>query len=290
LSPTNAILISGLHIEDNEAALGAGIFLHDGHATLEWNRISYNRSIQGTWQDASGAGLYLNDASAEIRSNTFAFNISDSLASGIYFDSPDTVVVERNIFAHGYGYDAFHWDGEGLEPQFICNDAYGNENSLYGGALGEQTGLGGNISENPNFCGVYYPPEPYSYGLHADSPCLPDYNDCGVLMGAFGADCTVTEVPDPPKTPSLSPNFPNPFNPKTTIAFTLPFRCHVTLTVFDVAGRKVRILREASMDAGKHEAVWDGRDEKGRPAGSGLYFYKLSVDGVERTRKMLMVK
>lgn len=72
---------------------------------------------------------------------------------------------------------------------------------------------------------------------------------------------------------------PNPFNPRTTIAFDLASKGDVDLSVYDASGRLVRRLVERSMEAGTHHAVWDGRSEEGRELASGTYFYELTVDG-----------
>jgi hypothetical protein len=79
---------------------------------------------------------------------------------------------------------------------------------------------------------------------------------------------------------------PNPFNPATTIEYTLPVRAHVTLEVFNVVGRRVAVLADGVMTAGAHRAVWDAR---GMP--SGIYVYRLKTrDGLVGTKKALLVK
>jgi len=88
----------------------------------------------------------------------------------------------------------------------------------------------------------------------------------------------------------LARNHPNPFNPKTAIAFSLARGGAAKLTVYDVQGRAVKTLVDGVLDAGEHQAVWDGRDEAGRALASGLYFYKLNAEGRELTEKMLMLK
>jgi flagellar hook assembly protein FlgD len=92
-------------------------------------------------------------------------------------------------------------------------------------------------------------------------------------------------VPD-----ALYPNYPNPFNPTTTIRYDLSGGGPVRLTVFDITGALVRTLVDGERPAGIHEATWDGRDEKGREVASGVYFYRLEAGDYARTRKMLLVK
>jgi hypothetical protein len=88
----------------------------------------------------------------------------------------------------------------------------------------------------------------------------------------------------------LDQNHPNPFNPSTTIRFAVPRDGHVELAVYDLGGRKVRTLVSETRSSGDYSVTWDGRDETGGQAASGLYLYKLSTDGKTVTRKMTLVK
>ena len=74
--------------------------------------------------------------------------------------------------------------------------------------------------------------------------------------------------------------FPNPFNPMTTIEFDLSARNHVELSVYDITGRLVRMLVSDVRSAGNHRVAWSGTDTEGHPASSGVYFYRL-VAGAE---------
>jgi hypothetical protein len=89
----------------------------------------------------------------------------------------------------------------------------------------------------------------------------------------------------------LGQNFPNPFNPSTTILFTLTARTHVRLTIFDERGRAVRKLYEATLDAGRDYPVnWDGNDDNEAPVASGVYYYALSTDQGTQTLKLALVR
>ncbi len=112
-----------------------------------------------------------------------------------------------------------------------------------------------------------------------------------VMLAGF-ADPTLTGTGDyPPRHARLLQNAPNPFNPKTTLRFELPSAGAVDLAVFDAQGRRVRsLLTGKQMPAGASSVVWDGRDDRGLPAGSGVYFYRL-VSGDERLAgKMVLLK
>ena len=89
----------------------------------------------------------------------------------------------------------------------------------------------------------------------------------------------------------LGQNFPNPFNPYTTIAFNIPKRGLVNLRVFDMAGRLVKNLIPAEPHTpGRHKVVWNGRDENGRQVASGTYFYRLEAGSYSETKRMVLIK
>ena len=94
-----------------------------------------------------------------------------------------------------------------------------------------------------------------------------------------------------PVTPALRQNSPNPFNPRTTIAFDLPRRSVVSLRVYDVYGRLVDVLLDGEITAeGHNEVVWHGGDAAGRAMPSGTYFYCLEAGGSTETRRMMLIR
>jgi flagellar hook assembly protein FlgD len=82
---------------------------------------------------------------------------------------------------------------------------------------------------------------------------------------------------------------PSPF-PRTRIEYTVPKTTEVELAVYDVGGRRVRTLVEATLDAGKHTAVWDGKEGAGKEVPSGVYFYRLRVGGLEAKQRMVLLR
>lgn len=105
----------------------------------------------------------------------------------------------------------------------------------------------------------------------------------------LGASVPVLAKSFRPQTVTLEGNYPNPFNPETAIRFALSDPGVVTMEIYNLLGLKVRIL-EGSFPAGEGELVWDGSDSKGRPAPSGVYFYKLVSEGTHQVRRMLLLK
>lgn len=85
-------------------------------------------------------------------------------------------------------------------------------------------------------------------------------------------------------------SFPNPFNPRTTFAWTLPEPGVVTVGVYDAHGALVRTLLGAGLDAGGHEVAWDGRGDDGRELPSGVYFGRIDTAAGSETQKVMLVK
>jgi DNA-binding beta-propeller fold protein YncE len=88
----------------------------------------------------------------------------------------------------------------------------------------------------------------------------------------------------------LDQNVPNPFNPTTTIKYAIASDSDVNLTVYDVAGRKVRTLVSERQRADVHRVVWDGVNDAGERVASGVYFYRLAAGKFTQTKKMLLLK
>jgi len=100
----------------------------------------------------------------------------------------------------------------------------------------------------------------------------------------------VTDRDNLPKDYHLAQNYPNPFNPSTSIEFSLPVAGHVQVEVFNILGRRVRRLIDRDLSAGEHRIVFDARTDRGSSLATGIYFYRLTTDGFQDTRKMLLLK
>jgi len=88
----------------------------------------------------------------------------------------------------------------------------------------------------------------------------------------------------------LRGNYPNPFNPSTTIDYSLPNRTHVSIKIYNVMGQLVRELINADQSAGDHLVTWDGKDKAGSTVPTGIYFYRVQTDSFAESRKMLLLK
>ncbi len=106
-------------------------------------------------------------------------------------------------------------------------------------------------------------------------------------QGVEGKDLTIISPDDY----RLEQNYPNPFNPSTTISFFLPIRDRISLKVYDMLGREVRtLINNEEHQVGAGRVVWDGKDNAGKTAATGTYFYTLKFGNFEKTNKAMLVK
>lgn len=145
---------------------------------------------------------------------------------------------------------------------------------------------------------VYFFEKTFSPWYHSTSDIIEHCNIpyCAEVIRGSVATLLATDLADQPTdlgrpiaaTPAsfaLLQNFPNPFNPGTTIAFELPRACHVTLTVFDILGRHVSVLVNDEKSSGHHEVKF-----KGNGLSTGVYLYRLQAGDVASTKRMLLAK
>ena len=105
-----------------------------------------------------------------------------------------------------------------------------------------------------------------------------------LVGGALDIQTTPTEF-------ALLQNFPNPFNPDTTIGYELAESADVTLQIYNVVGQVVRTLMAAeSQSVGRYQVRWDGMDDRGVPVSSGIYFYQISAGKFQDVRKLMLLK
>jgi hypothetical protein len=172
--------------------------------------------------------------------------------------------------------------------------------------------LGNNIDADPMFKGAAFPDSPLA--LYSSSPCIdagdgaavpagvtndlagnPRIYGAGVDMGAYEYQGAPTGIDDGPQNnlptmTALLPNYPNPFNPTTTISFTLVKRENTNLSVYNIEGKLVTTLVDETLDGGFKEVTWHGKDAHGNPVSTGVYFYRLTAGNRTLTKKMVLLK
>ncbi len=101
----------------------------------------------------------------------------------------------------------------------------------------------------------------------------------------------LSDVPGPSAfLDALYGNFPNPFNPSTTVKYSLATSSEVDIDIFDLRGRLVKTLHEGRKTPGLHFAVWDGRDERNQSVGSGIYLLRIRAGGFQDVAKATLIK
>ncbi len=123
-------------------------------------------------------------------------------------------------------------------------------------------------------------------GKFEDKPIIHGRQEYSVIkLGEKGEP-----VENAPIKVQLHRNYPNPFNPTTTISFSLPKEENIELTIYNIKGQKIKTLYSGTVDEGRHSMVWEGKDANDKSVSSGLYFYQLKIGNKVLTRKMLMLK
>jgi len=89
---------------------------------------------------------------------------------------------------------------------------------------------------------------------------------------------------------SLHENYPNPFNPSTTLRFDLPELRDVNVIIYNMLGQKVKTFNMENISAGHHSIKWNATNDYGDPVGAGVYLYQLQAKDFVKTRKMVLLK
>jgi hypothetical protein len=93
-----------------------------------------------------------------------------------------------------------------------------------------------------------------------------------------------------PEVTALSGNYPNPFNPETTISFSNREAGNVSINIYNMKGQLVKTLINEYLEAAYHNIVWNGKDNTGKSVSSGIYFYKMKSGNYSNTKKMILMK
>jgi hypothetical protein len=276
--------------------IGGGIALFSSSAQIIDCIVTENGATCGP-----GGGLAFWDCpSVVVRGCLVTNNIAGGIAASRASSSFENCTVSGNLDAWGIEL----WSSTGLFERSIiwgnCGDlALQNSSSAQlacclvdSSQISDSVSyVGPNVFADPLFCAADVCPGPWprvdvDFRLQATSPCLPENNSCGVLIGALGS-CAATSVP-----PSFQPPddaiwaSPNPFSTSTSLSLGASLDRDVMLSVFDVAGRRVREFRITPAAA---PVVWDGADESGQRVAAGTYL--LQLEGAQnRTGRVTIVR
>jgi len=217
-----------------------------------------------------------------IGEDSLIYSISKEQDSEI-FTTPDALYSEPQ----GGTYDLCIW-----QVNWDATLLYG---SYFGGSGNEETSIRARKFRDGKLYVVGYtnsPDFPLTPGAYIDSR-----ESDKLRWGLFAFCIDFSEQPvavdDDAATPApltLDPPYPNPFNPQTTIAFTLPEAGFARLAVYNISGQLMRELAAEYIPAGRHEIVWDGRDSAGALASSGVYIARLVAGEHVAVRKVTLVR
>jgi len=270
-----------------------------GAGHLEFHECLFDGNVASDIdREGTGGAIFVGQGGyLLIESSTLHRNVADrgpyggGLGAGVFVGGLATAELRNTIITASRDGEAIHCVTESA-VHLSCCDLYGNEGGDWVGCIAGLYGTEGNISAGPFFCD----PENGDFGLADYSPCAPDQSpgECG-LIGAYGVACaTPVAVAEPELSASGKLqiwNYPNPFNPVTTIVYQVPHPGPVTLRIYDVSGRAVcNLLDGTTVDEGQHSVLWDGTDGAGRPVESGIYFGRLQVGSEEEFRRLVLIK
>ncbi|MCD6160814.1 MAG: T9SS type A sorting domain-containing protein [candidate division Zixibacteria bacterium] len=144
---------------------------------------------------------------------------------------------------------------------------------------------------NPIEVGYYYTRDPRGLFIQGDTVYVADRDYGLYVLKLFGhVDVPESEAAELPNDIFLAQNYPNPFNSSTIIKFIMPEEGLVSVDVFDIAGRKITSVFNGNAQSGTNSVIWDGKDNSGQMAASGVYFYRITAAGKTSAKRMTFVK
>lgn len=277
----STVALRSCEIVANESAGSAGLFFENSDVCAEYTLFAHNRST-GVGAAISGAAHSGLAASLRLTNCTIAEN-------GIEHDESATVRLIDTDFSVT---NSILWDN----PPYRLEG--GSVAIGYSNVRAPVPDGPGNFSADPLFVdtadGDFRLTE-YSPCIDAGDPESP-YDDDGTRadVGAYprhqDPPNSVSAVGTPPAAFALWQNAPNPFNPRTTLRFSIPKAGAVRIAVYDVNGRLIRKLLNERRVAGSYEVTWDSRDDSGRAVGSGVYLCQLRSGDRVATLRITLVR
>ncbi len=253
-----------------------------------------------------GGGLYNYQGIACFDGNGWSvYNKDNSGLRGNYIASMAIDKVNRKWFAYGLGkgggissFDGHQWVSYTVENSGLCYDtvlslAVDSNNILWCGTMNGISSFDGKTwktyrevqisqHETVTFSEIHY------IGVGQDNSKWFDTNR-GLWRFKEDTMSNVLGNTSSPVSIRLS-LYPNPFNPSTTVSFSLSSTAAARLAVYDITGRRVRTLVSGRITTGNHSAVWDGRDDAGRSVSSGVYIARIESGRSVQSMKMLLMR
>jgi len=268
---------------DNGAGMWGGAVFCNGTATLSGCTFADNYALLGGGGVACGGEM-------DVSRCTFVENYSPGAGGGIYcWSDVGAGEIANTIIAFSPNGEAVYCGGTSA-PNLSCCDLYGNADGDWVGCIEDQGGLRRNLSEDPRFCDL----ENEDFTIYQSSPC--NQVTCG-LIGAWPVGCSdpqgwedLAEIPWSLELGSIGPN---PVTGGIRLTCAIPRGSdlsRVRLTIHDVLGRRVKTLVDGTASTGLNWVTWDGRDESGALAPSGVYFCHMVAGGKKLTRQVTILR
>jgi hypothetical protein len=325
-NPERNVKIANTLIDDNHPSIfepdfpAGGALKLSGHFTIPGDYYAQlvNCEITGNhdnyYNSTTGLGgsvvLFMNNnITIDVVNCTFGDNTLDyDTGCSITVDNAELSLYNSILYSND-GYSFNLWENALVNiSHSLIEGGDGNVNYYY--PLATVNWLEGNIDEDP----LWQMSGDYPYMLTENSPCidagtldlpagieLPEFDLAGNLriygetidMGAYEYQDSVSVLKDiiTPLTQTKISNYPNPFNPSTTIKLDLAESGKIELAIYNIKGQKIKTLLDAYSSKGIFEIIWRGQDDNKKKVASGNYFIKLKVYGEERAvRKCILLK
>ena len=275
-------VLAGCEVNGNRAFLGAGVYGRD-LAGLQLDRVL----LSDNQSNVDGGAVYCDNATLMLQNVTMAENSADWFGGAVYLRGA-TELELSNCIVWGNSIPQVYSPEFGASSNLICgcSDLEGGENSIETSDNCTVNWLEHNLASDPQFCDAANE----DFRLQLSSPCRTEV--CS-FMGFTGETCDGEQVPSvraPPGSGSpgaivLTRNYPNPFNPTTTIEFRLACPQEISLSVYNVMGQSVGVPVKGRYNAGVHQVQFDGSKLT-----SGVYLCRLLAGRQLSTRKMILLK
>lgn len=279
---------------------GAGIYCMQSNLRLESSLIIDNENGGGFVSKFSPNVKILNSTISNNQDDGLSCDRSIDVYNTIFWGNTNQVnlshyMADPNFYNCNIEGDLEDFTGEGVE----------NYNGI----------IENNIDENPNFEEIDENP----YQLSENSPCIDsgildtsdlsllsfdiigndriwdgNYNGTSIIdIGCYEYGAPFVNADDPfvdfPEKYQLS-NYPNPFNPTTTISYNIAQKGEIKIEIYNIKGQKIKTLVKDKLESGLYSTVWNGKNEYGFNVSSGIYFCKLKSGNQETMRKMILIK
>jgi len=289
--------LENIRVSENIASDGYGGGIQVDNSTPTFIKVTVN----GNMASYGGGIAILGDSNPKFVNVTISDN-NASMGGGIVFDGAIATVL-NSILWDNWPQEIFYTDWSLSSIATIAySNVKGGQEEIVTNNNGTINWLNGNVRNDP----LFIDPENDDFNLQEGSPCidtgtpfyiwqgdtlinLPVYAYEGNApdIGAYESPYTVGIIVGDffPTEFALFQPYPNPFNPATTIEFSIPLSGIVTLTVYDVLGRRVETILNEFRDIGYHKVQWSASDVP-----SGIYFIQMNADGFHQVKKVLVVR